>query len=91
MLYIWSIDALAQSGFNPEDVQFSSLPNMAANILNQLMPDAIIHKVSLHEGGVSSFISHISCHHIIDGRCFSELDGDQILDFCFIDPVGSMD
>jgi hypothetical protein len=56
------IIVLVQSGFNPEDVPYHSLTTMATNITDQIMPDATIHKVSLHEGGMTPVFSHVSCY-----------------------------
>ena len=48
ILHIFSV----QTAFNPEGIQFKTLPTMSAHIVDAMLPDdqGKINKLSLHEG-----------------------------------------
>ena len=52
-----------QEKFNPKDVPFNSLKTMSSAVVNAMMPDLEVHRISLAE----------------------EMDGDQVLEACWID------
>jgi hypothetical protein len=61
---------------------------MSKTIVKKIMPDAKVHRVSLHEGRPGSFNSICSYFSLYWLRlAYIELDGDQVLDFFWIDPI----
>ena len=81
-----------QLDFKPADVKHSSLRTMARHVRRAMLPgnDEVL-KRSFAEGN-SQLLPHPTSPFTSDAasRCPSELDGKQVLDFYWTDPIDAM-
>ena len=75
-----------QADFDPEGIQFKTFPTMARHIVDAMLPkeQGKINKISLHEG---SWSMPVFKHFLYNNIIFSAMDGDQLVDFYWINPM----
>ena len=79
-----------QASYKSSDVPFPTLKSMSNAIVKQVLPEAKPHRISLHEGSLGYQFCSVCLLLTLTSESWStEMDGDQVLDFYWIDPIAA--
>ena len=79
-----------QALYKSADVPFRTLKSMSNTIIQKVLPEAKPHCISLHEGSLGYQFGSVCLLLTLTSESWStEMDGDQVLDFYWIDPIAA--